>query len=377
MHKKIGVIGGGLAGLSLAIQLAKQGEEVVVFEKKAYPFHRVCGEYIAVESWGFLERLGLPLKDLALPRIKQLLVSSSNGRTICQTMPTGGFGISRYTLDELLAQIALQNGVKILHETVENVDFLSQEDSFLLSTSQTKYSFAVVVGAFGKRSNIDVALQRAFVDEAKKSKKQFVGIKYHVQIDFPDNLIALHNFEGGYCGISKVDGHRFCLCYLADAAALQKNNHSIAQMEQNVLFQNPFLKKYFQEAIFLYEKPLAISQISFALKPLVENHILMVGDSAGMIAPLCGNGMTMAMQAACLLSEQIKNFLKQKQTRKQMEENYQIAWNKTFAMRMRIGRTLQNYVFGGKKSTNLAIAALSKMPFLTQKLIQLTHGEEF
>ena len=49
------IIGGGLAGLSLAIQLAQLKRSVLLLEKNKYPFHRVCGEYISMESWDFLE----------------------------------------------------------------------------------------------------------------------------------------------------------------------------------------------------------------------------------------------------------------------------------------------------------------------------------
>ena len=42
------IVGGGLAGLSLAIQLAEANRSVVVIEKKRYPFHRVCGEYVSM-----------------------------------------------------------------------------------------------------------------------------------------------------------------------------------------------------------------------------------------------------------------------------------------------------------------------------------------
>src|SRR5437762_11749601 len=73
------IIGGGLAGLALAIQLAKENFRVIVFEKEIYPFHRVCGEYISFECWNFLESLGYPLSDMDLPAIKQLPVSSPNG----------------------------------------------------------------------------------------------------------------------------------------------------------------------------------------------------------------------------------------------------------------------------------------------------------
>jgi menaquinone-9 beta-reductase len=75
----IAVVGGGLAGLALAIQSAKAGYAVVLFEKEKYPYHKVCGEYISLESWNFIESLGVPLKDMNLPIIKQLHVTSPKG----------------------------------------------------------------------------------------------------------------------------------------------------------------------------------------------------------------------------------------------------------------------------------------------------------
>ena len=65
----VAIAGGGLAGLALSIQLAKQGYRVILFEKESYPFHRVCGEYISNESWPFLESLGL---DKAMMKEKVL-----------------------------------------------------------------------------------------------------------------------------------------------------------------------------------------------------------------------------------------------------------------------------------------------------------------
>ena len=60
----VGIIGGGLAGLSLSILLAKNRYKVILFEKEKYPFHRVCGEYISLESWKFIEQsLGLNLSQ--------------------------------------------------------------------------------------------------------------------------------------------------------------------------------------------------------------------------------------------------------------------------------------------------------------------------
>src|SRR3954469_26020423 len=55
------ITGGGLAGLASAILLGRSGYKVILYEKESYPFHKVCGEYISMESWNFLRNLGLPL----------------------------------------------------------------------------------------------------------------------------------------------------------------------------------------------------------------------------------------------------------------------------------------------------------------------------
>ena len=109
----VAIVGGGLAGLSLSIILARKGYRVVLFEKESYPFHKVCGEYISMESWDFLVGLGLPLKNWELPKINQLYVTAPNGESISAFLPLGGFGISRYKLDAALAAIAKEEGVEL------------------------------------------------------------------------------------------------------------------------------------------------------------------------------------------------------------------------------------------------------------------------
>src|SRR3954470_25000132 len=101
----VAIIGGGLGGLCLAIQCIEKRYSVILFEKEEYPFHKVCGEYISLESWDFLEWLGLSLSKMNLPVIKKLIVSSPNGTILKESLPLGGFGISRYKIDNELQQI--------------------------------------------------------------------------------------------------------------------------------------------------------------------------------------------------------------------------------------------------------------------------------
>jgi len=85
MHDKVfdcAIAGGGLAGLTLAVQLADAGYSVILFEKEKYPFHKVCGEYISMESFNFLERIGIPLSAMSLPRINEVLMSAPSGNSI-------------------------------------------------------------------------------------------------------------------------------------------------------------------------------------------------------------------------------------------------------------------------------------------------------
>ena len=111
------IVGGGLAGLSLSILLAKKNRSVLLIEKKSYPYHKVCGEYISMESWNFITGLGIPLAEMNLPIIKKFKMTSVKGIEINEDLDLGGFGISRHTLDFLLAKRAIELSVTLHEET--------------------------------------------------------------------------------------------------------------------------------------------------------------------------------------------------------------------------------------------------------------------
>ena len=96
--EEIIIIGGGLAGLTAAALLAKRGRKVLVVEKKAYPFHRVCGEYISNEVKGFLKRENLYPDALQPAEIDRFMLTSTKGKVVEIGLDLGGFGISRYAL---------------------------------------------------------------------------------------------------------------------------------------------------------------------------------------------------------------------------------------------------------------------------------------
>lgn len=371
----IAIIGGGLAGLSFAIQSARAGHSTILFEREQYPCHKVCGEYISHESWNFLQELGVPLSDLQLPQISRLQVSAPNGKYIEQEMALGGFGVSRYFLENQLAVIAREAGVTLM-ESTKVMDTVYRNNRFIVFTNRGDTEARVVAGSFGKRSNLDVKWKRSFTQAKPNLLNHYVGVKYHIRLPFPADLIALHNFDNGYCGISRIENNTCCLCYLTTAHNLRRNRNDIHEMERNILMKNPFLKEIFANAEFLWEEPLTISRISFNKKTQVENHVLMIGDAAGMIAPLCGNGMSMALHGSQLAFEQAHEFLKGKQNRFEMEQQYTQQWEKHFGRRLLAGRILQRF-FGKASLSNLMLSSLKPFPRVIRSLISLTHGQPY
>ena len=369
--KKVVIIGGGLSGLITSLQLVRAGISVEVFEKKTYPFHRVCGEYISLETQSFLKSLSIYPGKFNPPQIKRLQLTSVNGKSVTLPLDLGGFGISRYSFDQFLFERALSEGV-IFHQSaeVERVSF--NEDKFELLASGKEFKADIVIGSFGKRSKLDVQLKRSFI----KKSSPYLGVKYHILTEHPQDLIALHNFKGGYCGISNVEDGKTNLCYLSHNDNLKKH-HSVKEMEEQILFRNPFLKSIFQNSTFLFEKPETINEISFETKMPVEDHILMAGDAAGMITPLCGNGMAMAIHASKILSELVIKYCKEKNyERAQLENDYQKAWINQFGQRLWTGRQIQR-LFGNEWISNLAVnLALYAKP-IANFLISKTHGKVF
>jgi len=364
------IVGGGLAGLTAAIHLSKEKHSVLVIEKKTYPHHKVCGEYVSNEITPYLESLGVSLSSSNALAIDTLTLSTVKGKSIQTKLPLGGVGISRYGFDHLLYQKALKNKVQFVFETVKDIHF--DDELFEVRTENEKiFEAKIVIGAYGKRSSIDKQLKRSFINK----KSAWLGVKAHYELaSFPNNHVALHNFNGGYGGLSKTETGAVNFCYLASYESFQKEKN-VASFNENVVAENPFLNQFLEKAKPVFKEALSIAQISFEQKKSVENHIIMCGDTAGLIYPLCGNGMAMAIHSAKIASEIIHDFLSNRQlSRIELEQNYTRAWKNTFKKRLWMGRQLQT-LMTYEKLSNLALHTVTASPSILKRLIKTTHGK--
>ena len=372
-----GIIGGGLAGLCLAIQLADRGISVILFEKNQFPFHKVCGEYISMESWDFIKSLGLDLESLCLPIINKLGISSEKGFLLEHSLQMGGFGISRFSLDHALSQIASAKGVHILEHCRVNGLQNNGRDGFEVKSALGNFHVNILCGSYGKYTPqfLPHGMPHEMPGDGSENTN-YIGVKYHIKTDLAPNRIELHNFKDGYCGVSKVDQDWHCLCYLTTSRNLLENGKDIQAMEANVLHRNPFLKHYFTRAEFVNPKPLVISNVHFSKKQTQTEGVFLLGDAAGSITPLCGNGMSMGMRASKILAGELIGYFQKKQTKEAVAARYKKAWDNAFGRRITAGYYLQG-LFGKRITTDLALRTLDKFPALTNKLVSLTHGDRF
>lgn len=371
MESKIDIliIGGGLSGLIAALHLLKSGFPVTLIEKNTYPQHKVCGEYISNEVLPYLESLDIDISKLSPVRITNFHLSTVNGETTQSELPLGGFGISRYTFDHFLYEQAKSRGCQFIQETVTSISF--QDDEFKIALGDKTVLYArIVIGAYGKRDLLDQKLSRNFIQK----KSPWLAIKAHYIGEFPDNLIALHSFEGGYCGISKVENNRINICYLVNYDSFKKYKNIPAHRTQ-VLYKNIQLKKIFENFRMIFEQPITISQISFEKKTTVEHHILMIGDTAGLIHPLCGNGMAMAIHSAKIAATLVTKYLDGSITlRSELEKRYQKEWNINFQKRLNTGKIISG-LLRKKQLSTFFLRIIVKLPKALPLLIRQTHGK--
>ncbi len=362
------IIGGGLAGLTAALHLSKSGFSVLVIEKKAYPQHKVCGEYVSDEVKPFLQSLGADIKSIQPNHVDRFRLYAPSGAFIEAPLPLGGFGMRRYVFDRHLYEKAITSGVDFwLNTKVEQVHF--QQDHFEVKAQRKEPIRAkVVFGSFGKRSTLDKALNRPFF----RQPADYLGVKFYLRGDFPNDLVTLYNFDGGYGGAVEVEDGTVDIAYLTRHDRVKKQG-GVQAFAEDVIWQNPAFKALLTQSERL--KPtLTISNISFRPKKQIQDHILMIGDAAGMIPPLAGNGMAMGIHAGKLASEAAVDFLTKKINREQMERQYQREWNRHFAYRLFWGRRLHRFM-GKPALSEFSVRALQKMPFLLPAIVRQTHGQ--
>jgi flavin-dependent dehydrogenase len=287
-------IGAGLSGCSAAIQLAKLGYRVLLLEQSHYPMHKLCGEFLSVEVTEAFANLGIldQVHKIGAQQIHRAYLTTSGGASFRSKLPSTALGLSRYQLDLMLFQRAQAVNVTCIDNTKVTGVTGNLAEGFKVSTSKGEFSGRLVLGAFGKRSSLDRNLNRSFIQK----RSPWVAYKGHFTgVDIAD-VIELHSFPNGYCGLSQIETGEINVCWIAHERVMKEPTHPELDIPES-LAKNPVLADRFHNMKRVSTSLQGLSQISFALKGNFYNDICMIGDTAGMITPLCGDGMAMALRS--------------------------------------------------------------------------------
>lgn len=336
----VAIIGGGLAGCSAAIQLVSRGYRVGLFEQKSYPTHKLCGEFLSPEVQPMLRRLGVleAVMQAGARPIRAAFLTEVGGGSFTTRLPGRALGLSRFCLDFLLFLRARELGARCVDGSAVHGLRGDLTRGFEFTTGGKTFRAAAVLGAFGKRSRLDGTLDRAFL----RKSEPFVAFKAHYRGSEPVDRVEVHGFPGGYCGLAPIEGGRINVCWMAREELLRSANGDPASMISEHLFRNDHLRHRFAALERVSENFEAVGQVSLAPKSLFDSGVCMIGDAARMIAPLCGDGMAMALRSAELAVPHVSAFLRGELSPYHFRLRYTRAWKSCFSRRLSLGKLIQN-----------------------------------
>jgi hypothetical protein len=245
-----------------AFAAMREGAGVRIFEKSAFPRHKVCGEFLSPAILPLLRRAGCEAGFLQLrPAVLSAMRLHFGTRVIRHPLPEPAYGLSRYELDRLLLEHAASAGAQVVRE----------------HWSTAAQGVAVILAA-GRRS-IAPAGDRLF------------GFKAHFSGLVNDN-VELYFFQNCYVGISAIENGAPNVCGLAPERILRSFGFHPGDLLRRCAPLSERLRALTRTMDRLITGPLVFSE---RLSRPADEVSYRAGDSLGFIDPFTGSGILNAM----------------------------------------------------------------------------------
>jgi flavin-dependent dehydrogenase len=352
----VAIVGAGPAGSTLAALLAARGMRVALFDRDQFPRDKLCGEFLSYDALPILQPLGVldAIDTAGAPKIEHCRIVGRK-RTYEFALPHAARGVSRVLLDDLLLRTAAANGAQRRDgATVTGLEQLAVGGWRLAADRGEEIHATIVVGAWGRWGRFDQQLNRAFV---KDRRHRNFGFKRHYLSTAdrrpptadssisPTNpqppttnsrsaTIALYAFTRGYLGVNDVEGHITNICGLVHASRLAGHKGKWDAFIETIRAEEPQLDALYASHEPAQDHYLTSEPVIFRARSAVEGGVFMIGDASGVLDPLTGNGMAMAIQSALLLAPFLLRLIAQPAKRAELEDEYRRAHRAFFASRI-------------------------------------------
>jgi len=333
------VIGAGPGGSSSAFYLAKQGKKVIILDKEKFPRRKYCGEAYPVRAQSHLKKMGIfqeildnnegnwaAIGGLVSPQGITYIDNSSSaiGKHLI-------IAIKREIADTKMVQAAVREGAKFLDEyNVKEVNYSKEENQWTIRSfdeKQEPISARVLIAADGAVSKIARSLR--VVENPSDAVCTSVYIKAGTH-QFEEDGVCLYtrDIHPGYVALFKEanDDLVFC-CYIIPGGKYVTSD--LERVHHEFLEEEPFLVNALgpkAEIEPMNAAPLRLGGV----KRSYANSFLVVGDAAGQIDPLTGEGLQYSMDAGELAALTIEEAFEKNDFSSKVLKKYQKRWMKSF-----------------------------------------------
>ncbi len=385
-HYDVMIVGAGPAGSSMAAWLAGQGWRVLLVERDHLPRHKVCGEFLSPEALNTLRAQGLHETVAALDPVplQGATLTAQSGRTLHVKIPGQAWGISRYALDAALATRAQQQGAALWTGTTvtswQHVDggmvvqVRRRGDAALQEHDQPcSVQTRALVMACGRHGSATLLMQHRPRRKDNPARHASVGIKCHFANVVMPAQTELYLFAGGYIGINPVEKGYANVCALASYDTFARAGRSPQALIEAAARWNPAFTARLADAHAMPQTQCSVAPVDSRRGASVWAGLPLLGDTAAMIPPLCGDGMAMALRSAHLCAPLLDAYLRAACSWSGLGESYRRLWHREFDRRLRIGRLLETLLLS-PRTTDLLFSVGARIPALADYFVRATRG---
>ena len=369
----VAVLGAGIAGSSLAKSMADQGWETLLLDSQVFPRHKVCGEFISPEGVETLRSLGVAeqVETLGPIHIERIRLILETGAVIEVPLPGVAWGVSRYSLDPALHQAATEAGALLLTGTTAT-KVLAHRNGYSIETrcggETSTIQARSVIAAWGANRRVGLPGDRS----TSSAKRSYMGIKTHLSGVKIEPVIEMYFVPGGYFGLCPIEGGRVNLAALITREAFADAGKTISGFIQAAAKHHPRLAERLIHSELVQGTSKAVSPVILSRKPYPWDELPLLGDTATMIPPLCGDGMSMALRSAALCAPLADRYLREELTLQDWEQQYTSQMMSEFNRPLQWGSFLQ-WVLGRPMLSKLLPAAVRTAPSLAKGLVRATR----
>jgi len=299
----VAVVGGGPAGLAVAAMAARRGLSVVLLERSMLPHDKACGEGVMRPGLRVLERLGvlehLPPGDSAA--IRGVRYVQEDGTTLEGVLPdSGGLGVRRTALSAALVEAARSAGVDVRERTTVR-SHRRTAAAMVLETDAGELHARVLIAADGLHS----PLRRAEGLEVPARGGRRFGLRQHFVAAPWTDRVEVHLSPGAEAYVTPCGPSRVGVAFLWSDGQLGER----ATID-SLLARFPILGARLGRSAPDSE-PRGAGPFLQRTRRRVAERFALLGDAAGYVDAITGEGMSVALVCAEALAGCLPDVLRQ------------------------------------------------------------------